>query len=159
MELSAFHRSSATRQGPQPDSYLLLAGATLVEGVYAAMMLDVSNEFVRDALRTGISAAIVIRAECPVDALDWLCHNANFYNSVGGSATSWLELLNRIPDIEGSWKETWERGSQLSEDTQHEVAREELLVCCLTFFQAAAPSELPSLTASTQHISQILNLM
>lgn len=93
-------------KGAAKGAYEMLAGATLIEGVYAAMATDSRNEYVKDALLHGIPAAIVLNPLCPPDVMGWLCNNHNFYNVVGGSATSWLELIGKVADIEASWKES-----------------------------------------------------
>lgn len=92
-------------QGAQDGFYELIAGATLVEAVHTAMAIDASSEYIREALKNGIPAAIILRRETPSDAMMWLTNNHNFFNAMGGSATSWLELLVKVPDCEGSWKD------------------------------------------------------
>ena len=93
-------------QGESPGTYELLAGATLVEGVYVARTLEPQNEYVLDAERNGIPAAIIVRKETPGEVQSWLTHNHNYFNSVQGSITSYIELMAKIPEIEGSWKDT-----------------------------------------------------
>ena len=76
------------RAGVRKDSsgvYQVLAGATLIEGVYLAQSLQPNHELVTEALSSGVPSTLVLRRETPAWALTWIKNNHNFFNPLAGS--------------------------------------------------------------------------
>ncbi|CAK0856166.1 unnamed protein product, partial [Prorocentrum cordatum] len=82
----------------------LVAGAALVEGVYMAKAMFESNEFVTEAMKSGVANAVVLRPCIPGDAAEWVKANHNSCNSIGGSTATFVEIMEQVKGAEASWK-------------------------------------------------------
>ncbi|CAK0849699.1 unnamed protein product, partial [Prorocentrum cordatum] len=98
-------RGAAIAVQEDDGKFSLLAGGTLVEAVYLGKETQPNNEYIQEAMQTGVPGAVVFRKITPPDGCEWIKNNHNFYNTIAGCATTWLELLEKIDDAESSWRE------------------------------------------------------
>lgn len=87
------------------DISFFVAGATLVEAAYDAMespgVKGANLEFTKN---TGMPNVSIVDNRTPPDVLDELVDALNDLNGIAG-ATSFVELYDKIPDIEAKWKD------------------------------------------------------
>ncbi len=57
-----------------------------------------------EATTTGILSCLVFNSDTPSDVLVWITDNHNDYNRLGGSATSFIQLMEKVEEAEAAWK-------------------------------------------------------